>query len=78
MNSLPHMSFFDLLLCLECAWDVVLLLSYLLTESMLSLSCQVASCVYVLLLVLCSVVSPLVLVDLFLWMFALLLLVLVA
>ena len=67
----------NLLLCLECAWDVVLLLLYPLIESMLSLSCQVASCMYVLLLVLCPVASPLILVDLFVWMLVLLLLALV-
>ena len=38
---------------------------------------QLASCTCVLLLVLCFVVSPLILVDLFVWMLALLLLALV-
>ena len=52
MNFLPQMSFFDpVISCgVECAWDVVLLLSYLLTESMLLLLllffCQVVSCLY--------------------------------
>ena len=58
--------------CLGCGIPVV---SYLLAESMLSFSCQLASCVYVLLLVLYPVVSPLILVDLFVWTSALLLLV---
>ena len=38
--------FNNLLLGLECAWDVVWLLSYLLTESMLSLFCQLYVCLF--------------------------------
>lgn len=78
MNSPPLGSFFNPVVSC-CCWSV---LSVGITVDVgrsvrQCMACQLASCTCVLLLVLCFVVSPLILVDLFLWVLALLLLVLV-